>query len=208
MRDFLSVSDVAYAELEIQKSRFLTAVYPVSGLEDGKRFLEERRKEYPDATHHCYALRGYPGGNESKMSDDGEPAGTAGAPIWNVIAKRELYGLLVVVTRYFGGIKLGANGLVGAYTAATVGVLDGAKLCRMKDSAIYRVDLPYGAYGGYEKGMESFGGITLRTDFADRVSVTAAVPEDESARFIEKIKALTGGESPKFIENQLRKYSV
>ena len=100
-------------ELEIKKSKFISKLYRVNNIEDVNNILSSLRKEYSDATHHCYA---YIINNSKKSSDDGEPGGTAGIPILQVLDKNNLNYVLCVVIRYFGGIKLGAGGLVRAYS--------------------------------------------------------------------------------------------
>lgn len=110
---------------EVRKSRFIARVVPVTDREQALAAVAEARGRYPDARHHCWAyVTGQPGAATSAaMNDDGEPSGTAGKPILNVIEHKGLGDLLVVVSRYFGGIKLGAGGLVRAYAGATEAVL-------------------------------------------------------------------------------------
>lgn len=111
-------------ELTISKSKFLAYLFDLSCLDEVKKHLEELKKEHKKAKHICYA---YVYKNEiisEKCSDDGEPGGTAGYPILNVIKKKNLTNVMVAVVRYFGGIKLGAGGLTRAYTKACAGVLD------------------------------------------------------------------------------------
>jgi len=102
-------------EIEIKKSKFITFLYTVDNLQSVKEKLEYVKKEYKDATHYCYA---YIIHNMEKMSDDGEPSGTAGMPILNVLQKEQLQNILCIVVRYFGGIKLGSGGLIRAYSKA------------------------------------------------------------------------------------------
>ena len=111
-------------ELEINKSRFVTYKLELSSLDVVKPFLEQLRKEHKKANHVCYAYVYNKEIVSEKCSDDGEPGGTAGYPILNVIKKKNLTNVLVVVVRYFGGIKLGAGGLTRAYTKACAGVLN------------------------------------------------------------------------------------
>ena len=110
-------------ELEINKSRFLAYKLELNSVEDVKPFIEKLKKEHKKARHFCYAYVFNKDGVSEKCSDDGEPGGTAGYPILNVIKKKGLTNVLVVVVRYFGGIKLGAGGLTRAYTKACAGVL-------------------------------------------------------------------------------------
>lgn len=114
-------------ETEIKKSRFIARVAPVSSRDEVKAWLEQARNDHPDARHICWAYQiGRPGAAaEAAMNDDGEPSGTAGKPILSVIQHKDLGDVLVMVIRYFGGIKLGAGGLVRAYAGATEAVLSG-----------------------------------------------------------------------------------
>ena len=116
-------------ETEIKKSRFIARVAPVSSRDDVKTWLEQARKDHPDVRHICWAYQiGRPGAAaEAAMNDDGEPSGTAGKPILGVIQHKDLGDVLVMVIRYFGGIKLGAGGLVRAYAGATEAVLSGVE---------------------------------------------------------------------------------
>lgn len=111
-------------EIIINKSRFITWLRPVTHRDEAMAIVEQARTQYPDASHHCYAyLLGNPASAQAAMNDDGEPSGTAGKPIFNVIQHKGLSDVLVVVIRYFGGVKLGAGGLVRAYAAAAEAVL-------------------------------------------------------------------------------------
>lgn len=111
-------------EIIINKSRFITWLRPVDNRDEAMAVVELARQQYPDASHHCYAyLLGNPASAQAAMNDDGEPSGTAGKPIFNVIQHKGLSDVLVVVIRYFGGVKLGAGGLVRAYAAAAESVL-------------------------------------------------------------------------------------
>ena len=117
-------SDAKFFELEINKSRFLAYKLDLNSLDEVKPFLEGLKKEHKKARHVCYAYVFNKDVVSEKCSDDGEPGGTAGYPILNVIKKKNLTNVLVAVVRYFGGIKLGAGGLTRAYTKACAGVLD------------------------------------------------------------------------------------
>ncbi|EKF75172.1 hypothetical protein A11A3_04310 [Alcanivorax hongdengensis A-11-3] len=108
----------------INKSRFIAWLRPVNSREQALAEVTLARQQYPDASHHCYAyLLGEPASAQAAMNDDGEPSGTAGKPIFNVIQHKAISDVLVIVTRYFGGVKLGAGGLVRAYAAAAEAVL-------------------------------------------------------------------------------------
>ncbi len=111
-------------------SRFIALAYPVSTQEEAKAKLAEVKKKYYDARHHCYAFRINPEKEFFRSSDDGEPSGTAGKPILNQLLSKELFNILVVVVRYFGGIKLGTSGLINAYKTATKEAIGTAEIIR------------------------------------------------------------------------------
>lgn len=111
-------------EIYVKKSRFIVWLRCVRSRDEGLKVLEQARAQYPDASHHCYAwLIGAPSNGQGAMNDDGEPSGTAGKPIFNVIRHKNIGDVMVVVTRYFGGVKLGAGGLIRAYAAGAEAVL-------------------------------------------------------------------------------------
>lgn len=116
-----SIAQPITTTYEVQKSKFLCFLFPVTSIENGNSHLADIRKRYPDATHHCYA---YIVNNYKRCSDDGEPSGTAGMPILNVLEKQGLNFILCIVVRYFGGILLGAGGLVRAYTTSVTSCLN------------------------------------------------------------------------------------
>lgn len=135
----------------IQKSKFIAEAYRVNSVEEIEDILTAIRKKYYDATHHCFAYRLE--NNIQKMSDDGEPAKTAGAPILDVITKQDITNILVVVTRYFGGTLLGAGGLVRAYSGATSAVLQNATFFIKEDRARFQFICSYSSYPVIQKNM-------------------------------------------------------
>ena len=130
----------------IQKSKFIAEAYRVNTVEEIEEILSQVRKKYYDATHHCYAYRLNDDASIQKMSDDGEPAKTAGAPMLDVLVKQGITNILVVVTRYFGGTLLGAGGLVRAYSSATSEVLKLAKFYEIENQMRFRLSLSYSSY--------------------------------------------------------------
>ena len=126
--------------IEIQRSEFITVLIPITSNEEVKGILDALRKEYPKATHYCYA---YVLDSYVKFSDDGEPSGTAGKPMLGVLTSKNMNKILAVVIRYFGGIKLGAGGLLRAYVNSVSSALDNAKLYKKKVLDLVRLDVPY-----------------------------------------------------------------
>ena len=121
MEKFKTIVENASSEIEEKKSRFIANIFYIESIEEAEEIIKSIRKQYYDARHHCYAYRVIENdGVKEKQSDDGEPSGTAGAPMLNILIKNELYNVLVIVTRYFGGTLLGTGGLVRAYSEATL----------------------------------------------------------------------------------------
>lgn len=127
-------------EIIINKSRFIGILLPVDNIEDINNILNNIKNEYKDATHYCYA---YIIDNTKRFNDDGEPGGTAGMPILNVIEQNNLNHVLIVVVRYFGGIKLGAGGLVRAYSKISSECIKQAKLAILEDGYLVSIKLNY-----------------------------------------------------------------
>ncbi len=125
-----SIAEVVEYELVIKKSRFIAHVAPARTTEQADAVIAAVRKQYWDARHHCVAMIIGTHADQQRSSDDGEPSGTAGTPMLEVLRRRELTDLVVVVTRYFGGVKLGAGGLVRAYSGAVSEALDTARIVR------------------------------------------------------------------------------
>ena len=141
-----SIIDSYESEMEINKSKFISFVYPIISESDVKKLIDELWRKYHDATHICYAYT-LSSPRLEKAVDDGEPSGTAGKPLLELIKKRGFENILLVVVRYFGGIKLGAGGLVRAYTNSGVLVLDNAREVELIDIGkfVARVDCSMGA---------------------------------------------------------------
>lgn len=180
---YLSLQGVYASEKVIEKSRFITTSAHVEGEQEAKSFIGEITKKYSDATHNCYAYICDALGNFLRFSDDGEPQGTAGMPMLDVLKNNKLYEVAVVVTRYFGGIKLGAGGLVRAYSGCVAENIASAPkvVYEMCAESIYTVD-----YSSVDACIRFFGGRkadVTDTVYSDRVSFTVAVRKSESCDF-------------------------
>ena len=127
-------------ELIVKNSKFITLLYKINDIKDIDKYLNETKINYPDATHYCYA---YTIDNLKKSSDDGEPGGTAGIPILKVLESNNLSNILVIVVRYFGGIKLGANGLIRAYTKCTANAIKEVNLLTLVDGINIDITFDY-----------------------------------------------------------------
>ena len=180
-------------EVTIERSRFISYTKKCETEEEARAFLEEKRKAHPFATHNCYAYV-TERGKIARFSDDGEPQGTAGQPILEVIKNKKLLDTIVVVTRYFGGIKLGAGGLVRAYSSGAKEVLEKAGETENILSAVYSVNMSYDLYTQFLKFISKIKCSVISTDFADTVDVKIAVP-NENDDFVAKITDLTNSKA-------------
>jgi len=165
-------------ELEIKRSRFITSVLPVDGKQSAKAALEKIRNTWPDANHHCWAMvAGKPDDVfQQDQSDDGEPKGTAGKPMLNVLLHSGLGNTLVVVTRYFGGVKLGAGGLVRAYSQSVSAALAETITAPVMLRDEIKVVLDYSNLATLEHRLKELDTTIEARDFSDRVQLRLAYP--------------------------------
>ena len=185
----------------IQKSKFITTLVPISSYEDAQTKLNIIKKKYSDATHNCYAFISSENAIEQRFSDDGEPQGTAGVPILEVLKKKNIYMTLCVVTRYFGGIKLGASGLVGAYSSCATSAIDNANIVEYKISNEIEIILDYSLYKKAEELIEKFEGQETNIEYSDCVKIQCIVPVDNSKELQDQIINLTSGQAKIEIKN-------
>ena len=180
------------AELVEKRSRFLGQAFPVESEAAARACIEAVRKRHYDARHHCWCYRLREGGAE-RYSDDGEPQGTAGQPMLNVFQREEVTNVCCVVTRYFGGILLGAGGLVRAYTQAAKLALDAAGISVVRRWVEAAVPCPYALFERVKQEVEGCGGALGETEYAAEVTVHALLPEGRVEEFCRRITELTSG---------------
>lgn len=179
----------------IQKSKFITTLAPIKDYDDALQKVKEISKKYSDATHNCYAFISSENASEQRFSDDGEPQGTAGIPMLEVLKKRKVYMTLAVVTRYFGGIKLGANGLVGAYSSSVSEALDKALTVDMVWSVGLEAKIAYSISKKVEENIIRFGGQIESIEYSSGVVIKAVAPCPTADAIAEKIVDITGGKA-------------
>ncbi len=187
MLSFLSVAGETVTEKVIEKSRFITRSAPVDGEEQARAYLSEIKRAYPDATHRCFACVADDAGNFLRFSDDGEPQGTAGMPILDVITKNGLRKTIVVVIRYFGGIKLGAGGLVRAYSGCAAENLAQAKKVVYRPCRELLVTVAYAQAEAASRFFAESDCVVLDCSYADGVSFTVAVAEEGENPFLSSL---------------------
>lgn len=185
-KGYFTLKQEARAELVERKSVFYGSAAPVKTEAEALAFINRVRSEYSDATHNVYAyiLRD---GNLSRFSDDGEPHGTAGIPTLDVLRKEGLVDCAVVVTRYFGGILLGAGGLVRAYSAAAKLGIDAAERIFLKPFKLLEMSMDYSRYNRIAKLMSAHGVRTVDSTFDVDVRIKASVPEERAQGFIDDV---------------------
>lgn len=167
------------ASIEIKKSKFISHAFFARDEQRALQIIDEVRSKYRDATHNCYCYIIGEDANIERYSDDGEPSGTAGIPMLEVLKKKELRNILVISTRYFGGTKLGAGGLVRAYTNSVVAVLDNSRVCVRKIFNRTSLDYDYTLHGKIINYLTNEGVKILDENYSDSVEIIVDL-EDES----------------------------
>jgi uncharacterized YigZ family protein len=187
-----TLAQPVHADIELRKSRFIAIALPVDGRDAAQQVLSALRAEHHGATHVCWALLA---GGHSGMSDDGEPSGTAGRPIMEVLRHHELDNVLGAVVRYFGGVKLGAGGLVRAYTDAIATALKQAQRIEYVAQTSLRVEVDYGAEAKVRRWIAQQGYLLESSSHGAGVMLTISLPAaaDNAAR--EALRDLTQGQA-------------
>jgi len=192
VKGYRTVSHAAQIEYIVQKSRFIGHCFPVETETEALEILERLRKDYWDATHNCYAYSIGENGQIARFSDDGEPSGTAGLPMMDVLKKNGVTNLLCVVTRYFGGILLGAGGLVRAYTRSAADAVRAAGCLEMRPCVQFDLTVPYPLWGKVETICRELASMQ-EPDFQEVVRVCVSVPETDAEAFSKTMIDRTDG---------------
>lgn len=171
-------------ELVIKKSRFIACVQPVEGRAQAQTIVQQLWQQHPGAAHVCWALLA---GGQSAAVDDGEPSGTAGRPMLDVLRHQDLEGVLATVVRYFGGVKLGAGGLVRAYTDAVAqALLEAPKVARERQATL-ACQVPYALEGWLRRELQLVQAQLLDVDHANEVTLRWRLPEPQAASLVERL---------------------
>lgn len=191
MDEYLVPSEYGEDEFIEKKSRFIGRIWPVETEEEALARIQEMKKKHYDATHNCWAYIIRDGA--VRFSDDGEPGGTAGMPMLQVLQREGLFNALCVVTRYFGGILLGAGGLVRAYTKGAKIAVDAAGKSMKRVWTVLYVPCPYSFYERVRLEAEAFGGIVRKADFGAEVELELLFPEAKTQEFLDRLTDMTAG---------------
>ena len=191
MDEYLVPSEYGEDEFIEKKSRFIGRIWPVETEEEALARIQEMKKKHYDATHNCWAYIIRDGA--VRFSDDGEPGGTAGMPMLQVLQREGLFNAVCVVTRYFGGILLGAGGLVRAYTKGAKIAVDAAGKSMKRVWTVLYVPCPYSFYERVRLEVEGFGGIVRKADFGAEVELELLFPEAKTQEFLDRLTDMTAG---------------
>ena len=192
MKDFRTVREPSEIEIVINKSRFIGRCYPVAEEREALEILERIRKQHWDATHNCYAYSIGVSGQTARFSDDGEPSGTAGLPMRDAIRKNGVTNLVCIATRYFGGVLLGAGGLVRAYAKTAAESIRAAGRVDMRCCAAYEATVPYPLWGRVESILRTEA-LLENTAYAESIEVRLSVPLDREAALLKQLSDRTDG---------------
>ncbi|MDD3957479.1 MAG: YigZ family protein [Candidatus Izemoplasmatales bacterium] len=200
-----SISHHAIAEIIINKSRFIARVFRITSLDEAMKTITEIRQNEPEASHHCYAYVFGDGGEQQRFDDDHEPSRTAGLPLLSVLQKNELTDVLLVVTRYFGGIKLGAGGLSRAYAQAARTVLQGLELCEKKSWARCDIVVSYAMEKTLSHLLKEHCHIH-HTDYSDAIKVHVDIQNEFLPDIQEQLNERTAGKAQIIVHGIERRY--
>ena len=198
-KQYVTLRHEASAEFEEKRSVFIGYAKPVKTEAEAMEFVKKIRGKHGDARHNVFAYT-LGGGVTARYSDDGEPQGTAGIPVLDVLRKSGVDDACIVVTRYFGGILLGAGGLVRAYSAAAKMALDAAEIAIFEPYTEFSLTCTYPEYQKISAELPRFSAIIDDTDYADNVTVKFAIKSDKNQQLTDRICEMTAGKSiPKII---------
>ena len=192
---YKSIYEYAEAEYIVEKSRFIAHASPAETPDEAKLFVAEIKEKYKDATHNVPAFICGPGMEHQWQSDDGEPQGTSGMPILKLISSEELTNLVIVVTRYFGGIKLGTGGLARAYSHAAKLAIEKAGICEVREGIELTYSFDY-TYLSKLQNLSGSNGFTIEDiNYTDTVNAKLCCMSEESDRIKSLMSDLTGGKA-------------
>lgn len=184
----------------VSNSRFIATAACVTSSDEARQFIQRIRNDMPDASHHVYAFRvGYGSSIIEGMSDDGEPSGTAGPPVLAVLRGSNIGDIIIVVTRYFGGTKLGTGGLVRAYSDAARAVLASLKTQKKRARCVVGIEFSYAAYETIRRLTAKYEGDIEDETFAGAVTLIIRLPVEHFPAFAQAVNELTAGRSQAII---------
>lgn len=203
MTEYLVPYASAESEFEEKRSRFISHVFLVESEAEARARIDEMKKKYYDARHNCWCFVLHDG--TVRYGDDGEPQGTAGQPMLNVFQREGVENVVCIVTRYFGGILLGAGGLCRAYTKAAKDALDDAGISELRPWSVLRLDCPYALFERVKLEADKRGGLVRDADYGAQIALTILLPQPEETEFRKALQELSAGSlAPETTGTELR----
>ncbi len=191
MEPYITIAGKGHGEYVEKKSRFIGVAAPVSSVEEAAALVAEVRSKYYDARHHCYAYRLRDG--SQRYADDGEPQGTAGLPILDILERKNITDCIIIVTRYFGGTLLGTGGLVRSYSAAGNEALANAPLLTMQPYLVGSLTCDYNQYGRISPLIPQMDGMVTDSDFGEQITLSFYLPTPKKDAFEKELTELSYG---------------
>lgn len=186
MKEFLTIKENIQEEIIEKKSKFIANLFYVKDNEEAEKIIKETKKKYFDARHNCIAYRVIKDGNVfEKTSDDGEPSGTAGAPMLNILQKNNLINVLIIVTRYFGGILLGTGGLVRAYSNSTLKVIENSIKIKMCYGQELKVGLKYGEFENFKHYCKNNNITIIYSEYKENIVCKIEIDEETKSKLMQ-----------------------
>ena len=183
------------SEVIVKKSRFIGITYPVSTPEEAADFVNSIKKKYYDARHNCYAYVIGDNRDQIKFSDDGEPGGTAGKPMLDVLLGSGITNIVVVVTRYFGGTLLGTGGLVRAYSDAAKEAVEASVTYTVERKIRLKIETDYTSFQSLERLFKSKENVTFETEYSDKILMNVGIPVDLAEEIEKSVTEITSGKA-------------
>lgn len=189
---YLTIASPAEAIYKEKSSKFITYAYPVRSEEEIRELLEVLYKRHYDATHHCYAWRLGPHGEQFRSNDDGEPSGTAGKPILGQLLSNALTDCLIVVVRYFGGTKLGVSGLISAYKESAAAVIEEAEIIEKTVDRYFTIEFPYLVMNDVMRIIKEEQPNILSQEFDNLCTMRLSMRESRAETLLGKLRKVEG----------------
>lgn len=190
MDTYLTISKFSEGIYKEKGSKFLAFAFPIKSEDDVKERLSELRKKFHDARHHCYAYRFDPENEQYRTNDDGEPSNSAGKPIYGQILANELQNVLIVVVRYFGGVKLGVGGLINAYRTAAAEAIKENEIIEKKITYVYKINFDYSAMNDVMKILKDYDLDQQDQVFELKCSLKFSVRKSIASEVKEKLESI------------------
>lgn len=195
MKEYFITSEKGNGEIVEKKSRFIAHVIPITSEEEALEKIETLKKEYWDARHNCYAFVVGANNEVQRFSDDGEPQGTAGKPILEVLLNKNVHNTLILVTRYFGGTLLGTGGLIRAYGQAAVEGLKDSEILEVSEGVSFKLSVDYESIGKIEYNMVQFGVGDAVEEYTDEVTLKIEMKKENFEKFKTSVIDATSGKA-------------